>query len=390
MRMTAGLLLGLIGCLLPFCAASPVPEAFSAALQAFFSRNLWLTLSTLAAVIVLESEIRALRLGERMAGRLSLLGTRASLAFVPALLGLLPAVAGARFSVGLVQALAKQTNASPETLATVNFWFRHVHLFCNPLVTGTILAGAITNLPAHRLLCYGVPLALLSAVIGWIIYIRPIQSHPRSEAPAADMQLKLSRLEALFAVAIPVSLAAALFLPGSLLLAVVPALAIGAAAAASRCGIRSLFSFLAPDGRDRRILIEVMAILWFVAAAEASGITRNIAELLLAAPLPIQGALFLCAFGITAITGQCLPSVAFVMPLACDLFPGDALTAYAVLLAGFAAQFATPAHLCLLVSADAFGVSISTMLRRMLPAIVLTSIGSAALMAGMHWLEGSF
>lgn len=388
MRISAGLVLGNIGLVLPLLSASPVLEAFAITTQTFFNQNLWLTISTLWAVIVLETEIRTLNIGERMATKLSLSGTRTSLALIPALLGLLPAAAGARFSVGIVQTLARNTNASPDNLAAVNFWFRHVNIFCNPLITGTVLASAISGLPAHRLLTYGIPITLLTSVIGWFFFIRPIQSCPvQSRTFPKRTLVKNSRLETHFVVLIPLSLAAALFLPGQLLCTVMPAIIVGAIATMTRTDFRHCINLFIPKANDRRILFEVVAILWFVAAAQTSGLTHSLVDMVLSCSLPAAYTLFLCAFIITGISGLCLPSVAFVMPIAAELFPADTLTAYAMLLAGFAAQFITPAHLCLIVSADTFGSGTGILLRRMFPALMLSLIGTILVMSMFEWLN---
>lgn len=381
MRITAGLILGSVGFALPLFSANPAHETFLTTAQAFLNQNLWLTISTLLAVMLLEAEVRALNLGERMASKLSLAGTQISLALIPALLGLLPAAAGARFSVGVVQALAKKTNTSPDTLAAVNFWFRHVNIFCNPLITGTVLACAISGLPAHRLLIYGIPLTLLTTAVGWYFFIRPIelcsvQSNPSSK-PAP---IKHTQLEMLFIVLLPISLAAALFLSGQLLYAVMPVVIVGAAATTARIGARNCILQLIPNVNDRRILFDVVLILWFVAASQTCGLTQSLVDMVLSCALPVEFTLFICAFLVTAVTGLCLPSVAFVMPVAIGLFPGDSFIAYTVLLAGFSAQFVTPAHLCLVISVDTFGSGIGKLLYRMVPALAVSTLGITIVM----------
>lgn len=376
MRIAAGLILGSVGFILPLFSAPPVHETFLTTAKAFLNQNLWLTISTLLAVMLLEAEVRALNLGERIATKLSLSETQISLAFFPALLGLLPAAAGARFSVGAVQALAKNTNTSPDTLAAVNFWFRHVNIFCNPLITGTVLAGAISRLPAHRLLIYGIPLTLLTTVVGWYFFIRPIELCPARSNPSSKHAPKThTQLETLFIVLLPISLSAALFLPGQLLYAVIPVVIVGAAATTAHIGARNCIQRLIPNANDRRILFDVVLILWFVAASQACGLTQRLVDMVLSCALPVEFTLFICAFLVTTVTGLCLPSVAFVMPVAIVLFPGDSFIAYTVLLAGFSAQFVTPAHLCLVISADTFGSSIGKILYRMFPALAMSTIG---------------
>jgi hypothetical protein len=100
---------------------------------------------------------------------------RVTLAVMPAFLGLLPSLGGARFSCPIVEEASRGILISPEEKSAVNLWFRHIFEFSNPLVPGMILACAITGVSLGTLITHIGWLTILSFVLGWIILIRPLK-----------------------------------------------------------------------------------------------------------------------------------------------------------------------------------------------------------------------
>lgn len=383
MRISAGLLLGGVGILLPFLASGSTLEHFHAAWTTFAFGGLTSTLASLAAVLIIEAQIRSLELGERIASKFSGVGTKAALALLPGVLGLLPATAGARFSVGVVRALGQHVNVSPETLAVINFWFRHVNIFCNPLISGTILALGLTELSARELLLPGIPFAVSSALIGWMLFVKPLVVL-RQANPEAKVGVPFSLLERSFLALIPASLIFAFVFPKGLFVALTPALGVGAWAVRQKFGLHAILKLLRFETTDRRIFGEVALIFWFTSSMEATGLTAQLVSGLFGTSLPPVLSIALAAFAVTMVTGLCLPSIALVMPVAIGLYPGDGAMLYTVLLASFLAQFVTPAHLCLVVSAEAFGARTSSVITRLLPALLFSVVPAATCLVAMH------
>lgn len=57
-----------------------------------------------------------------------------TLAIMPAFLGLLPSLGGARFSAPIVEAASRNTDLTKEHKAAINFWFRHIFEFSSPII----------------------------------------------------------------------------------------------------------------------------------------------------------------------------------------------------------------------------------------------------------------
>lgn len=62
---------------------------------------------------------------------------------MPAFLGLLPSLGGARFSAPIVQEASEGIAVDDEQKSAINLWFRHIFEFSNPLMPGVILAAVL-------------------------------------------------------------------------------------------------------------------------------------------------------------------------------------------------------------------------------------------------------
>ncbi len=77
---------------------------------------------------------------------------RVALAVAPLLIGTLPMPGGAIISAPLVGAMNGDDTRSPETLAAVNYWFRHVLELIWPLFPAFILTAGLTKIPVPTLI----------------------------------------------------------------------------------------------------------------------------------------------------------------------------------------------------------------------------------------------
>lgn len=369
---TIGRALALIGTfLIVFCAA-PF-ETFDSAVGVFV-RTAVPTVVTVGLVMIIEAQMRllgVLDLIQRMADKV---GVRFSLFAVPALLGLIPATAGAKLSTGIVAALGERLNVSGGRLAAINFWFRHVNIFCNPLIPGVILAAGIADMSPGSIVRWGVPMAVICSCIGAVFFLRGLTRRPneRRLQPVEATHLRQQncvtserRGDVPFVLLLTVAVAAALFttLPLPLLLSAPVALGLFYLRGQTK---------LLWEAIQWRLIVEIVCILWFAATIRSTGYLDVIALFLeenFASPL---AALMVASFVVSFVTGACLPSASIVMPVAVGAFPGNELVVYLTLASGFAAQFFTPTHLCLVVSAEAFKTTTARLASIMFLPLVLS------------------
>lgn len=100
---------------------------------------------------------------------------KVTLAVMPAFLGLLPSIGGARFSAPIVEEAGEGIEVSKEEKSAINLWFRHIFEFSNPLVPGMILACGVANISIGELIDEVGWVTIMSFIIGWIYLIRPLK-----------------------------------------------------------------------------------------------------------------------------------------------------------------------------------------------------------------------
>jgi hypothetical protein len=93
---------------------------------------------------------------------------RLILAFIPALLGLIPMPAGAMFSAPMVKEIGGWAGLTPEEDTFVNYWFRHIWEFVWPLLPGMILFAGLLKVEIREVILIQFPLTLVAIIVGFI------------------------------------------------------------------------------------------------------------------------------------------------------------------------------------------------------------------------------
>jgi hypothetical protein len=102
-------------------------------------------------------------------------------AALPALIGLLPMPGGAILSAPMVEASVDRRKETPEHMAALNYWFRHVWEFWWPLYPGVILAMAVTGVEEWRFMAHGFLLSPFAILGGWFFILRRMRTQPDPE-----------------------------------------------------------------------------------------------------------------------------------------------------------------------------------------------------------------
>jgi hypothetical protein len=93
---------------------------------------------------------------------------RFTLAFIPALLGLIPMPAGAMFFAPMVKEIGDRAGLTPEEDTFVNYWFRHVWEFVWPLFPGIILFAGLLKVEIREVILVQFPLSITAIIVGFI------------------------------------------------------------------------------------------------------------------------------------------------------------------------------------------------------------------------------
>ena len=366
--------------LLLWITQSGEPAAlFVAAKQTLSLSRTYDIMLALYFVMCLEIE---LRLSGTLSGMVNALrrvfsSAKALLALMPAFLGLLPSLGGARFSAPIVDELSADISMSQEHKAAINFWFRHIFEFSNPIIPGMIMACNIANVPFSEFLKHLSWLTILAFSIGWVILIRPLrlpdELKPKADGAqkkheAADLVLALSPVVTTFLLAVFLDMNA------SLAMGIVTFLLFFVLRATNRfVSVRDTVV----GALDKKMQLNVLCILYFIQILTVIGVLPEIVEAFRTSPLPVPVIIACVSFIIGVLTGMSQGHVAIVMPIVAAMGTGNLDLAGIAMAFGVAGQMLTPTHMCLVVTVDYFRSNfLSTLRPVLLGEIVLLTIFS--------------
>jgi len=92
--------------------------------------------------------------------------SRAALAAMPAVIGLLPMSGGAIFSAPMVDSCDHENSLSQDLKTQINYWFRHIWEYWWPLYPGVLLAVDLAGIEIWQFVLVQLPLCFCSISIG--------------------------------------------------------------------------------------------------------------------------------------------------------------------------------------------------------------------------------
>ena len=293
---------------------------------------------------------------------------RLTLVLMPAFLGLLPSLGGARFSAPMVENVGTKISIDAQGKAVINFWFRHVVEYINPINPGLILASAISMIPLSKLIGSMYWVSLVAIIVGWIFCIpnksKEIEngairglSHTENKQDVKEVSLALAPVVLNFILIV--------------FFYVNPAIAMGVITLGMFFVLRfvgravNVFQVFT-EAFDKKLILNVMSIIFFIQILTYTKTLEEIVRVLSDSPLPIAMVIAIISLLIGVLTGISQGHVAMVMPLVAAIAPQDIKMASIALVLGIAGQMITPTHLCLIVSLDYFKADFFKALRPIL------------------------
>ena len=338
------------------CTDPKFDELTGAAVQMFTSPRSYDLVGALYLVICLEIELRKSGCLAGMVEALSRMfsSRRFTLAVMPAFLGLLPSMGGARFSAPIVQEASKGFEATQEDKAAINFWFRHIFEFSSPLVPGMILACGIAGVKIGDLIVHLGWLTIVAFLIGWFVIVRGIKQTADIKADVSQEDIKRHNLDfilALTPVIANVVLMVAFDLPASIAMIIVVVAMIPLLMAFNRhVSVKEVFI----GALDYKMFANVICILLFICLLETTGVLALLVAAFQASPLPVPVVIGILSFIIGLLTGLSQGHVAIMMPIVAGISMGNIDLVGIAMVFGVAGQMITPTHLCLTITVDYF------------------------------------
>lgn len=279
---------------------------------------------------------------------------KVTLAFMPAFLGLLPSLGGARFSAPIVQEASDGIAVDDEQKSAINLWFRHIFEFSNPLMPGVILACGIANVSIGDLIDQVGWVTILCFVLGWIFLIIPLKITDPEKATNTQHDRTIDWKSLILAFG-PIVTSFLLIVAFN----VQAALAMGLVVVAfiplyfwfkRPISVKSVFT----ESLDKKLFFNVVCILYFIQLLTVIGTLDEIVSVFNNSSLP-QAVIIAClSFIFGVMTGMGQGYIAIVMPIVALMAPGNIVLVGIAMVYGMAGQMVTPTHLCILVTVEYF------------------------------------
>ena len=280
--------------------------------------------------------------------------SKVTLAVMPAFLGLLPSLGGARFSAPIVEEASKELSLTQEHRAAINFWFRHIFEFSSPIIPGMIMACNIAGVSYSDFIMHLCWLTVLAFVAGWLVLITPIKTDGETSFQedkdsvaqnTQDLWLSLSPVVLTFILVVFCNMNA------SVGMAVVTVGLFFVLRFTKR--FVSLKEIIFGE-LDWKMFFNVICILYFIQILTVTNVLREIVVAFQSSPLPVPVIIACVSFIIGVLTGMSQGHVAIVMPIVAAMATGNLNLAGVAMAFGVAGQMLTPTHMCLVVTVDYF------------------------------------
>lgn len=386
----------LAGSTILFIIASPTWEKASAALRStLLEISTWEVVLAMFFVMCLEHLLRTSGTIEGFMNSMKkiLRSDRVLLALMPAFLGLLPSLGGAIFSAPMVEHAGRRYPLTPEDKITINYWFRHIWEYANPIVPALILGSQITSIPLGSLVTHMAGYTILALVLGWIFLLTGKRFRSEGLLPQNQTMLEVSaskegtleeppsfstssnsRNYLLLALG-PIILNIILVVSFHFSAAVSMGLVVLGMAAILHLQRKQVIQMLRKSF-DLKLLWGILSIMFFQHVLTESGLVQELVGLFQGTNLPMAIMIGLCALMVGILTGSPQGIVAITFPIVAVLAPGSVNTATTAYVMGIAGSMLSPAHLCLIVTGEYFKGDIFKSLRPvlLLEGVILTIV----------------
>lgn len=348
-------------------------------LNTFSKSRTYDIIAALYFVMCLEIELRTSGSLHGMVTALQRLfsSPKVTLAVMPAFLGLLPSLGGARFSCPIVSEASENVSMTDAHKAAVNFFFRHIFEFSNPIIPGMILACSIVGVPYSAYIAHLAWVTPLAFVLGWVILIRPLKVNNVVQKVISEEERRQNIQDVVFALS-PVVITFILVVFFKFNASIGMGVVTAGLFVILQLFKRSVnFKEVVVGALDYKMFSNVLLILYFIQILTDTRVLMEIVEAFKTSPLPVPVVIAIVSFVIGLLTGMSQGHVAIVMPVVAAMMPGSLNLAGIAMVFGMAGQMLTPTHMCLIVTMDYFKANIfSTLKPILLVEILITAIFS--------------
>ena len=304
---------------------------------------------------------------------------RLILAFIPALLGLIPMPAGAMFSAPMVKEIGDRVELTSEEETFVNYWFRHVWEFVWPLFSGMILFAGLLKVEIREVILVQIPLTVTAVIVGFIWEYKNLKKD-NGIISKKDIFLNFKKLflgvwPILFIIILV--LGVKIDLVFSLVIVILSLLFINI----KKLNLRIIKEIVKND-IDLGVVILIAGIMIFKRMLQVSGGIEIIPEVFTKLGIHPFIVLFIIPFFIGMMTGLTPAAVGIGLPVLLPIIiQGEANLYYAMLAftGSFVGVMISPMHLCLVVTKNYFKADVGKIYIMLIPPLIIITLSALVL-----------
>ena len=302
---------------------------------------------------------------------------RLTLAFIPALLGLIPMPAGAMFSAPMVKEVGDRVGLTPEEETFVNYWFRHIWEFVWPLFPGIILFAGLLKVEIQEVILVQFPLTIATVIVGFVWEYKNL----KKDTTLINRKDILFNLKKLFFGIWPILLIIILVLgtKTDLLFSLVIVILSLIFSNIKKISLKMLKDIIRND-IDLSVVILIAGIMIFKRILQVSGGIEIIPEAFAKLGVHPFIVLFSIPFFIGMMTGISTAALGIGLPVLLPIIVQGEPNLYYAMLAftgSFVGVMISPMHLCLVVTRNYFKVDMGKIYKMLilpLTIIILSAL----------------
>lgn len=316
---------------------------------------------------------------------------RATVAIIPAVIGILPIVGGAMLSAPLVAEASDELKLSPERRTFLNYWFRHVWEYILPTYPGVIISAAIMSVPVAKIALTNLPLSIAAIASGIILGFRTVQplSSPDGSLTLPQVVKNLGSFMG--------NLSPFFFV---LLLTLYFKIHLAYCLAISTLGVilfyrlpGSLVRRLGKESFSWEIVFLILGIMIFKEILEASGAMNSVAKEFAQMGLPPVLLMISLPFILGMITGYSNAVVGLSFPILYPFFQASAHPLGYLMLAygaGFCGALLSPMHACLIMTQEYFRADLNQIYRLLILPVSIVFFTGVGFLLIYLWVGGGW
>ncbi len=302
--------------------------------------------------------------------------SRVTIAAIPAVIGLMPVPSGAVLSAPFADEIGGKAKLPKETRHAINYWFRHISEYINPIYPGVLLAISILGLTLQEFFMANLPVMLFYVLCGVAFFLAKTRNRHNKPGKISTKHVIMAAkgvAPILAAVALPVAFNANLIL--SLIAAVILAAAINPKP--DKTPWQLLKESVKPD-----LIALVYLVMLFNTVLDHTQATRQISDSILSLGVPHTLLLIVVPSLVGFLTGLTIGFVGLTFPILLPILaPGGSPDMHLITLAyvsGYLGILSSPMHLCFSVTQKYFKTDLRKSYKTIMPPIILVFLFTLA------------